>query len=251
MTHAIYPLIVAAGKGNRFGSTLAKQYQPMGYTDILKTPPKTVLQHSIERLAKSPLLIQKSQGNPLTLVIAPDDTIAPTLDFALPIHLTTGGAERWQSVQAGVNAIVQLGAQADDWVFIHDAVRPAVCPSKIDQLIDQAENEPFGAILAIPIVDTVKKAVQNLPQTAPYIECTLDRRELWLAQTPQMFRLAKLQQVLVQISEQNLDITDEAAAFEHFGHPIRLVEGNRQNLKLTYPEDLLLLNHIVLVNFCN
>ena len=243
----IHAMIVAAGRGSRFGASIAKQYT--------KLQGQTLLQHSVARLASSCYIDQ------CLLVIAKDDHTAQTLDFALPIQYTSGGAERWQSVQAGVEALIRAGAHDSDLVLIHDAARPAVPQQDIDKVIKAALQEPYGAILATPVADTLKQsytapykhdasAVSEAINSAKgeqhsYVERTLERSNMWQAQTPQVFRLANLREVLAYVEEHDLIITDEASAFEHLGLPIRLVVGNRQNLKLTYPDDGILLSAIL------
>lgn len=242
-TPDIHAMIVAAGRGSRFGASIAKQYT--------KLQGQTLLQHSVVRLASSRYIDQ------CLLVIAKDDSIAQTLDFALPIQYTSGGAERWQSVQAGVEALIRAGAHDSDLVLIHDAARPAVPQQDIDKVIKAALQEPYGAILATPVVDTLKQSYTASYKHASavseainseqhsYVERTLERSNMWQAQTPQVFRLAKLREVLAYVEEHDLTITDEASAFEYLALPIRLVVGNRQNLKLTYPDDGILLSAIL------
>ncbi|WP_201591885.1 2-C-methyl-D-erythritol 4-phosphate cytidylyltransferase [Psychrobacter fozii] len=245
-TPHIHAMIVAAGRGSRFGASVAKQYT------LLQG--QTLLQHSVARLACSDYV------DKCLLVIAADDTTAQTLDFALPIDYAIGGAERWQSVQAGVGAISHSGADDSDLVLIHDAARPAVPSNDIDQVIEAAMTEPYGAILATPVADTLKES--NVYSTAQseltnetvssnhnhahsYAKRTIDRSNMWQAQTPQVFRLGELKRLLAYVLTHNLSITDEASAFEYLDFPIRLVIGSRQNIKLTYPDDAILLAAIL------
>ena len=248
-TPNIHAMIVAAGRGSRFGASIAKQYTML--------QGKTLLQHSAARLACSAYI------NQCLLVIAADDNTARTLNFALPIEYAIGGVERWQSVQAGVEAIRQSGADDSDLVLIHDAARPAVPQQDIDKVIEAAMLEPYGAILATPVADTLKqsyahstaqsKSVNELAvvnsnvnsMLYSYARRTIDRSNMWQAQTPQVFRLDQLQRVLAYVTEHELAITDEASAFEHLEMPIRLVSGSRQNIKLTYPDDAILLTAIL------
>ncbi|MCD1279978.1 2-C-methyl-D-erythritol 4-phosphate cytidylyltransferase [Psychrobacter sp. CCUG 69069] len=242
-TPHIHAMIVAAGRGSRFGASIAKQYT--------KLQGQTLLQHSVARLASSRYIDQ------CLLVIAKDDHTAQTLNFALPIEYTSGGAERWQSVQAGVEALIRAGAHDSDLVLIHDAARPAVPQQDIDKVIKAALQEPYGAILATPVADTLKLSYtppspqselthDHIEQTpSSYIKQTIDRTHTWQAQTPQVFRLGQLRQVLTHVAKQQLSITDEASAFEHLSLPIRLVTGSRQNIKLTYPDDAILLTAIL------
>ena len=235
-----YAMIVAAGRGSRFGASVAKQYTQL--------QDQTLLQLSVARLASSKYI------NQCLLVVAEDDITARTLDFAIPVYYAIGGAERWQSVQAGVSAIGSTGADDSDLVLIHDAARPAVPSHDIDQVIEAALLEPYGAILATPVADTLKTSyiksvtTDNLPDKnnqCYYAKRTIDRSSMWQAQTPQVFRLGALKKVLDYVAEHQLAITDEASAFEYLDLPIRLVTGSRQNIKLTYPDDALLLSAIL------
>ena len=133
----------------------------------------------------------------------------------------------------------------------------------IDKVIEAAMLEPYGAILATPVADTLKQSyahstTQSNPVNEPaiinstvnsssysYARRTIDRSNMWQAQTPQVFRLDQLQRVLTYVAENQLEITDEASAFEHLEMPIRLVSGSRQNIKLTYPDDAILLTAIL------
>ncbi|WP_416231971.1 MULTISPECIES: 2-C-methyl-D-erythritol 4-phosphate cytidylyltransferase [Psychrobacter] len=235
-----YAMIVAAGRGSRFGASVAKQYTQL--------QDQTLLQLSVARLASSKYI------NQCLLVVAEDDITARTLDFAIPVYYALGGVERWQSVQAGVSAIGSTGADDSDLVLIHDAARPAVPSHDIDQVIKAALLEPYGAILATPVADTLKTSyiksvtTDNLSDKNNqryYAKRTIDRSSMWQAQTPQVFRLGALKKVLNYVAEHQLTITDEASAFEYLDLPIRLVTGSRQNIKLTYPDDALLLSAIL------
>lgn len=241
-TPNIHTMIVAAGRGNRFGAAVAKQYTMLN--------DRTLLQHSVTRLASSAYI------ESCFLVIAADDKVAKNLTFELPMHYVVGGIERWQSVQAGVKAIIDNGANENDLIVIHDAARPAVPTADINEVISAAMFEPYGAILAAPVADTLKqskKLVKTDSDSNPlsskkdnvYIEKTVDRSQMWQAQTPQVFRVGELSRLLNYVDEQQLSITDEASAFEYLELPIRLVTGNRQNIKLTFPEDAILLAAIL------
>ncbi|WP_296405658.1 2-C-methyl-D-erythritol 4-phosphate cytidylyltransferase, partial [Psychrobacter sp.] len=205
-TTKVFSIIVAAGKGSRFGTDIPKQYTPIHN--------KTILQQSVLALARSTYIKQ------VLLVIAADDTVAKTLDFAIPVSFTFGGAERWQSVQAGVEAVFAAGAKDEDLILIHDAARPCVESKHIDLVIKAAMQHPFGAILGVPVADTLKKV-----SIEGEIQATIDRSSLWQAQTPQVFRTAKLRQVLNYVAEKGLLITDEASAFEAVGNSIKIVPG--------------------------
>ena len=255
-------MIVAAGRGSRFGAPQPKQY--------LQLQGQTLLQLSVARLATS------SYIEHCLIVIAADDTRAQTLEFAVPVYFAHGGMERWQSVSFGVDAIIKQGASDDDLILIHDAARPTVPTTDINQVIKTAMREPYGAILATPVADTLKRAqpqpmthnrlnsqlmvsivsagvgadpftdkLSNEKTDRYYIQSTLDRSHIWQAQTPQVFRLAHLRRVLDYVIKHHISITDEASAFEQLDLPIQLVTGSRQNIKLTYPDDVLLITAII------
>ena len=252
-------VVVAAGVGKRFGSQMPKQYTHIGG--------QTVLQHSIAALSKV------HQLNTCYLVISEEDTIAKTLDFSMPIEWVIGGKERMNSVFNAVQTIWQQyqnplsdkafndkafsekashHAYDNHWVLIHDAARPCVNPSDIEKLITQTTQqflqqshqqsqqehgqESAGGLLAVPVRDTVKHIIHS--QDKVLAQKTLDRSQLWLAQTPQIFPLATLYDYLSQAIEQTIAFTDEASLFEHFGKQPLLVEGSHSNIKLTFPEDL-------------
>ena len=248
-------VVVAAGVGKRFGSQMPKQYTHIGS--------QTVLQHSIAALSKV------QQLNNCYLVVSEEDTIAKTLNFSMPIEWVIGGKERMNSVFNAVQTIWQQyqnplsdkafndkafsekashHAYDNHWVLIHDAARPCVNPSDIEKLITQTTQqflqqsqqkqgqESAGGLLAVPVRDTVKQIIHSQDQVLS--QKTLDRSQLWLAQTPQIFPLATLYDYLTQAIEQTIAFTDEASLFEHFGKQPLLVEGSHSNIKLTFPEDL-------------
>ena len=246
----INTVVVAAGVGKRFGSQMPKQYTHIDG--------QTVLQHTIAALSKV------QQLSTCYLVISEEDTIAKTLGFSMPIEWVIGGKERMNSVFNAVQAIWQqyqnpLSDKAfsdndshhtydNHWVLIHDAARPCVNPSDIEKLITQTTQqflqqsqqkqgqESAGGLLAVPVRDTVKQIIHA--QDKVLAQKTLDRSQLWLAQTPQIFPLATLYDYLTQAIEQTIAFTDEASLFEHFGKQPLLVEGSHSNIKLTFPEDL-------------
>lgn len=235
MDAQVYSMIVAAGQGSRFGAPTPKQYT--------KINERTLLEHSMARLAGSRYI------DSCYLVIASEDTLAQTLKLPLPVKWVEGGDERWQSVQAGLHAVIQAGAKPNDLVLIHDAARPAVAIADIDAVIEAAMEEPNGATLATPVVDTLKaqseQSAESGHEVKPYISHTIDRAGVWQSQTPQVFRVGKLHQALSYVAQKGIIITDEASAFEAMSLPIRMVKGSRQNIKLTYPEDLELLQAIL------
>jgi 2-C-methyl-D-erythritol 4-phosphate cytidylyltransferase len=147
--------------------------------------------------------------------------------------LYCGGATRRDSVYNGVVA-ASAAVDVDDWMLVHDAARPCLPRADLAALVEACLPDGVGGILALPIADTVKRAGRD-EGGAPRIAATEDRAQLWLAQTPQMFRAGLLVQALRQAHGA---VTDEASAVEQLGLRPRLVTGNRENLKVTYAEDL-------------
>jgi len=217
-----WAIIPAAGTGYRMGTIQPKQY--------LHLHGKPIIEHTINRLS-SHETIKK-----IVVVLAPNDTHWPnvTLDHPNKIITTNGGNERCHSVLNGLHALKEY-ANPDDWVLVHDAVRPCIQHQDIDKLIQQLSNHPVGGLLGIPVKDTLKRIDEN----GRIIE-TVDRKNTWHALTPQMFRFNKLQQALENAINNNHAITDEASAIQLSGSTPLMIEGDSTNIKITHPQDLLL-----------
>lgn len=128
---------------------------------------------------------------------------------------------------------------AEDWVLVHDAARPGLPVERLAALIDGCLACDQGGLLAMPAADTVKMAMPPSGTCAPMaqVQSTLARASIWLAQTPQMFRVGELKQALSGAIEAGVDVTDEASAMEWMGCQPLLVPGSPRNLKVTWPED--------------
>lgn len=217
----IWAVVPAAGRGLRFGSVLPKQYLPLAGA--------TVLAHTLRRL-------DDLGGLGIAVGLAPDDphwaACRPTL--ATPIIAFEGGAERALTVLNGLKAL-QDQARPDDLVFVHDAARPCVRRADLERLRTIAESAVDGALLARPVADTVKRA-----GTQDFVAATVDRRGLWLAQTPQVFAYARLYEALSRALAEGALVTDEASAIEYLGGTPQLVIGSPDNIKITVPDDLAL-----------
>lgn len=217
--HAVIP---AAGVGKRFGAEVPKQY--------LTLAGRCIQQHTLDRLAGMPEIRQ------LVVAISAEDTRAEALPYAQRerLHFVTGGSERMDSVLAGLQALRALGAEDHDWVLVHDVARPLLRPSDVRHLLRTLADDPVGGILANPVRDTMKRGDEG------GIVATVPREQLWHALTPQMFRLGLLTQALSSAQSVHALVTDEASAIERLGHRPRLIEGARDNLKITFPDDLAL-----------
>jgi 2-C-methyl-D-erythritol 4-phosphate cytidylyltransferase len=170
-----------------------------------------------------------------TLVVVSD---GDSFFDALSVEVAAfGGATRAQSVANGLDALLQGGAQASDWVLVHDAARCLITPSQINALIDACLPDAVGGLLALPLPDTLKAAKDGR------VAATLERSDKWLAQTPQMFRLGELKAALQAAGDA---VTDESSAMEFMGQSPLLVEGSAQNFKVTYPQDFALAESVLL-----
>ncbi|MBE0592065.1 MAG: 2-C-methyl-D-erythritol 4-phosphate cytidylyltransferase [Burkholderiaceae bacterium] len=217
MPERIHAIMPAAGQGQRLGADLPKQYLP-----LVDAP---MIVHSVRALLAAQWVDE------LVVVVAPGDAgRAGTLLAGWPrVRVRAiGGASRRDSVLAGIES---LDAPDDDWVLVHDAARPGLPLAALDALRDVAIDDPVGGLLALPVADTIKREDGASPARSAG---TVDRARLWLAQTPQMFRLGMLRDALHACP----DATDEAAAMEAAGHRPRLVAGHRDNFKVTSAGDL-------------
>jgi len=217
-----YALIPAAGAGTRFGAEQPKQYRSLAG--------KPMLWHAVKSVCMPPV-------ENVFVVLAPDDREFAQHDwhaFAGRLEpLYCGGATRRDSVYNGMVAAM-AAVDADDWILVHDAARPCLPARDLASLIAETREDAIGGILALPAADTVKKVAKD-EAGALRVAGTEDRSQLWLAQTPQMFRCGLLVQALKLAKA---SITDEAGAVEQMGLRPRLVAGSRENIKLTFPEDL-------------
>ena len=226
-------LIPAAGVGARMAAGgvagAPKQY--------LRLAGRTMLYHSIRCVAVPPV-------ETVFVVLAPQDKAFEAEDwseFGVRVEpLYCGGETRRDSVHNGL--VAAMGAvDADDWVLVHDAARPCLPRADLASLIAALENDSVGGLLALPVADTVKRAERD-PAGHPRAVATEDRERLWLAQTPQMFRAGLLVEAL---RVAHARVTDEAGAVEALGLQPRLVHGSRDNLKVTYAEDLAIAEFIL------
>ena len=226
----LWAIVPAAGRGERFasaaGSKLPKQYAPLRG--------KSVLEWSLRALLTEPRI------DGIVVVLAAGDArwgeVARSLD-SRKLLTTIGGAHRQESVMNGL-AYLAPSVHADDWILVHDAARPCLRAADLGALCDALEKLPQGAaaevggaVLAAPIVDTVKRELADAL-------ATVDRAGLWRALTPQVFGFAQLRRALKDAAGKGLAVTDEAQAMERLGIRAVLVPGSPFNIKVTRAEDL-------------
>lgn len=216
MNRRIVAIIPTSGVGSRMGANCPKQY--------LRIHNQTVLEHTLR-----PFLAH-SAIDKIVVVVSETDAYYQQLPIINhpKIEWVFGGETRANSVLNGLKTL-----KNGDWALVHDAARPCLKRSDLDKLL-QIENE-HGAILATPVVDTIKRSFDH--QTITHTE---DRSTLWQAQTPQFFPAKILTNALESALAQNIAITDEASAMEFAGFQPQLISGRSDNLKITRPEDLAL-----------
>jgi 2-C-methyl-D-erythritol 4-phosphate cytidylyltransferase len=223
--HVIIP---AAGAGSRMAesakSVLPKQYMPLAG--------KPIISHTIQTFFLHPRIAS------IHVALSADDLFWRELPLdpasKLKLHYT-GGSSRSETV---LNTLLSINVADDDWVLVHDAARPGLTHGLLDKLLNTLENDAVGGLLALPVADTLKKSGENHK-----IEQTVERTDLWQAQTPQMFKYGVLKHALQANSSAASGpvFTDEAEAIEALGLQPTLVQGELRNLKITYPQDLILL----------
>jgi 2-C-methyl-D-erythritol 4-phosphate cytidylyltransferase len=213
-----YALVPAAGSGARMGQELPKQYLPLAGQPMIA--------HALATLCAC------AEISTVFVVLAPGDTLFHGYDwsrFGEKLQtLYCGGETRSESV---LNGLLASELEPDEWVLVHDAARPCLTRKDLDRLIAEVRDDEVGGILAVPVADTLKRDDGH-----GRILRTENREQLWQAQTPQMFRVELLTQALQQAG----CFTDDASAVEALGLKPRLVASESGNLKVTYPQDVLL-----------
>lgn len=225
-TAKYFGLVPAGGAGRRFGSDVPKQYALLGAT--------TVLERSVHALLADPRLEK------VFVVLAPGDMRGAAL-FAGNSKVTClplAGAERANTVLNALNHLLNNFLVSDtDWILVHDAARPGLNSQALRVLIDQASAHVAGGLLAMPIVDTLKKG--SVAESGEAIaQHTVSRSQLWAAQTPQMFRAQALSLAISECLFKGVQLTDDASAIETMGISPLLVQGHVENMKITMADDL-------------
>ena len=229
----VWAIVPAAGRGERFTASApglgAKQYAPLLGA--------TVLEWSLRALLAEPRV------HTVVVALAADDAHWPSVAAKLQspkLRTTIGGVNRQDTVTNGLDALAAEAA-ADDWVLVHDAARPCLNATDLGALLDAVgagaarpagAAVSSGAVLAAPIVDTVKRELGDHV-------ATVDRQGLWRALTPQVFAFAELRHALKEAALAGIAVTDEAQAVERLGLRPTLVQGSPFNVKVTRPEDLI------------
>ncbi|XZQ55283.1 MAG: 2-C-methyl-D-erythritol 4-phosphate cytidylyltransferase [Arsenophonus sp.] len=225
-TMQIVVLIPAAGIGSRMKSPCPKQY--------IKVVGKTIIEHSISTFLKQPRISK------IIVSLNKDDIIFNKLIISKNriIKTVIGGNNRADSVLTGLNYLSENLELDSCWVLIHDAVRPCLHQDDLKKIIYFIDNQQssYGGILAAPVRDTIKYSLKGKID----INHTTEKNKLWYALTPQFFPLLLIKNCLTQALSEKAVITDEASALEYCGYNPQLLNGRIDNLKVTQPEDLML-----------
>ncbi|NVF15727.1 MULTISPECIES: 2-C-methyl-D-erythritol 4-phosphate cytidylyltransferase [Halomonadaceae] len=224
-------IVPAAGQGRRMGADKPKQY-------LTLADEQPVLAHTLARLHHA------FPHARLVLCLDADDRwFSPGWVPFADWQRVPGGNERMDSV---LNALHAMAAEGDDVVMVHDVARPCITVNDLQALYQAASTHPAGALLAMPVADTMKRADNQSLSSR-----TEPRDGLWHALTPQGFRYALLRRALETARQQQTLVTDEASAVEALGERPQLVSGRRDNLKITHPDDLALAAAIMAAQAAN
>jgi 2-C-methyl-D-erythritol 4-phosphate cytidylyltransferase len=213
-------VLVAAGSGSRLGADVPKAFVAVGGRPILDWAVRAVLSH--------PDIAQS-----VVVVPAPEVERLEAFGWQRDVIVVAGGAERHDSVRAGLAAL----ADSVDYVLVHDAARPFVPPEVFDRVIEALLDGADAVIPGVPLADTVKRVAGE--GTATIVAETVSRRELVAVQTPQGFRRATLERAHLAPATAT-EVTDDASLVERSGGEVRVVAGSPDSFKITTPNDLLL-----------
>lgn len=223
VTHKFAAVLPAGGLGKRMGGPLPKQLLPLHGKPVYRYSLETFLR--LPEIAEVVLAVPADWESRFREELAPGCGI-PEAELA-KLKIVIGGADRWQSVRNGVNAL-----ECSEFVLIHDVARPFLSEALVRDIFRTLESQG-ACLVAKPCADTVKVVENGI------VRETLDRNKIWLAQTPQACRVDLLKSLYTKMDAHPLDFTptDEASILEHFQIPVFVVRGSAENDKLTTPED--------------
>lgn len=221
-----YLVMPASGMGKRMKSETPKQYLKLSNGLTI-----------IDQCLKTLLKVDVISG--FVIALSEKDTLFKSslyFNHSKMLVSAKGGRERFNSVLNALNSLAKI-AKPNDWILVHDSVRPCVKKIDIEMLINEVSNHQTGGILATSVVDTIKQVAIDGKVS------TIDRSKLFKAQTPQMFRYGVLKDALENAVKLNHNITDESEAIENLGYSIKIVVGSSSNIKITQIDDLEQANH--------
>ncbi len=220
-------IVLAAGRGTRMRSDMAKQFMDIGGKPLIYYSLETFEKSDVERI----------------ILVVPEESInfagtelVDKYGFSKVKDIIAGGEERYDSVYAGLNALEKSGFPADGIVLVHDGARPLVSEEIIDRTIEGA-LEYGAAVAAVPVKDTIRESDGN-----GFAVSDLDRSRLWQTQTPQTFRFDILKEAydkMFSFPQYKQGVTDDAMVAEAMlGTKVKIVDGSYTNIKVTTPEDI-------------
>lgn len=215
-----WAIIPAAGTGVRIKADKPKQY--------ITIAGQTLLERVVNLFSAHP------QIEKVVVVLHAKDHWWPELKLlhAEKVLTAIGGKERVHSVLLGLDFLKDF-ADPNDFVLVHDAARPCLQSSDISRLLAELKDHPVGGLLGLPVVDTLKEVDAD-----GFVEKTVSRDHLWHAQTPQCIRYGILKSSIEKALLHNGIVTDESSAVEQAGYKPKMIAGDRNNMKITYPEDV-------------
>lgn len=218
----------ASGIGSRMGADCPKQYLPFDKNTVIETTLNTLL--DFERIEGA------------IIVLNQDDQYWSQLNFThkKPVYTTIGSSERSGSVFNGLQKLSEITQTDQVVVMIHDAVRPCITHDDLSKLVKNCDNGEDAVFLAHPVTDTIKTA-----DAKGYSLTTVDRRNLWRAFTPQVFTFNLIEKALKFVVKHQLEITDDVSAVEQIGIQTKMLLGRSDNIKITYPQDILVAQTIL------
>lgn len=228
MSNHVVAVVPAAGRGARMGGSTPKQFLSLGGIPLLVHTLRTL--DSVSAISEIVVVIPDADREYCQL------DVVDRFNIKKVAQIVPGGQRRQDSVRHGVLALQEKA----EIVVVHDGVRPFVSREIVEQAI-QSAIQTGASLVAIPMKDTVKRVNEN-----GVVDATLNREQLWLAQTPQVFRYSWLLEAHQMAEEKNIDATDDAGLIEQLGHPVAIVQGSTHNIKITRPEDLALGEAILL-----
>lgn len=232
---ALSAVVPAAGVGSRMKADTPKQF--IGING------KSILSHTIDRL------LQLESLDSIVVVLDESTYNAGLVEFeSAKIKTCIGGSSRAESVCNGLQDLHAAG-RTSSMVLVHDAARPCVRVSDINRLINEVGDDENGGLLAMPVVDTIKRVdtIKTADANSLRVCGNVDREQLWRAATPQLFPCEILLHSLRRALDDGADITDEASAMQHGGFRPRVIECSADNIKVTTPTDLALVQHYLTI----
>ncbi|WP_447971126.1 2-C-methyl-D-erythritol 4-phosphate cytidylyltransferase [Nitrospira sp. M1] len=222
MSSHVAAVVPAAGRGARMGGATPKQFLSLGDIPLLVHSLQTL--DAVEAISEIIVVIPEADRQYC------QEAVVDRFHIQKVSQIVPGGRRRQDSVRHGVLALKTI----PDVVVVHDGVRPFVSREIVEQAVESALKHG-AALVAIPMKDTVKRVNEHR-----VVEATLSREQLWLAQTPQVFRYSWLVEAHEMAEAKNIDATDDAGLVEQLGYPVTIVQGSVFNIKITRPEDIAL-----------